>query len=297
MSVYDYAETFERELQKKYSRELTSYALTQSNKGIGFINAQTIKVPTLSVSGYKDHVRGGTYNRGTIANGWIPMKLEFDRDIEFAIDPMDIDETNLVVAIANVQNTFEEEQSIPEKDCYRYSKLHAEAVANTSNGAKVDTTELDKTNILEYFDEQMARMDDESVPQEGRYMYITSAINKLLKEAEGISRVISVSSAASINRNVHSIDDVQKIVVPSARLKTAYDFTEGAVPATTAKQMNMILVHPSCVVSRDKYSYIKVFTPGTDSRTADNYLYQNRYYSDTFLLEKKAPALFINKDA
>lgn len=297
MAVYDYAEQFERELQQKYARELTSYALTQSNKGIKFLNAQTIKVPRLSVTGYKDHTRAGSYNQGSITNDWEPKKLEFDRDIEFVIDPMDIDETNLVVEVANIQNTFEEEQAIPEKDCYRYSKLRAEAQRYADAGAKTDTTVLDKKNILEYFDERMAYMDDESVPQEGRMMYITSAVNMLLKECEGITRTISAGAAGVINRNVHSLDDVQKIVVPSARLKTSYDFTEGAVPADTAKQINMILVHPTCVISRDKYSYIKLFTPGTDSRTADNYIYQNRYYSDTFLLERKAPGIAINESA
>lgn len=297
MAVYDYAEKFERELQQKYARELTSYALTQSNQGIKFLNAQTIKIPRLSVSGYKDHTRAGSYNKGSITNDWEPKKLEFDRDIEFTLDPMDIDETNLVVEVANIQNTFEEEQAIPEKDCYRYSKLRAEAQVYVDAGAKVDTTALDNKNILEYFDENMAYMDDESVPQEGRMLYITSAVNKLLKECEGITRTISVGAAGVINRNVHSLDDVQKIVVPSARMKTSYDFTEGAVPSNTAKQMNMILVHPTCVVSRDKYSYIKLFTPGTDSRTADNYIYQNRYYSDTFLLERKAPGIAINESA
>lgn len=297
MAVYDYAEKFERELQQKYARELTSYALTQSNQGIKFLNAQTIKIPRLSVSGYKDHTRAGSYNKGSITNDWEPKKLEFDRDIEFTLDPMDIDETNLVVEVANIQNTFEEEQAIPEKDCYRYSKLRAEAQVYVDAGAKVDTTALDNKNILEYFDENMAYMDDESVPQEGRMLYITSAVNKLLKECEGITRTISVGAAGVINRNVHSLDDVQKIVVPSARMKTSYDFTEGAVPSNTAKQMNMILVHPTCVISRDKYSYIKLFTPGTDSRTADNYIYQNRYYSDTFLLERKAPGIAINESA
>lgn len=297
MAVYDYAEQFERELQQKYARELTSYALTQSNQGIKFLNAQTIKIPRLSVTGYKDHTRAGSYNKGSITNDWEPKKLEFDRDIEFILDPMDIDETNLVVEVANIQNTFEEEQAIPEKDCYRYSKLRAEAQAYTDAGAKIDATALDNQNILEYFDEKMAYMDDESVPQEGRMMYITSAVNKLIKECEGITRTISVGAAGVINRNVHSLDDVQKIVVPSARMKTSYDFTEGAVPSNTAKQMNMILVHPTCVISRDKYSYIKLFTPGTDSRTADNYIYQNRYYSDTFLLERKAPGIAINESA
>ena len=85
--------------------------------------------------------------------------------------------------------------------------------------------------------------------------------------------------------------------VPSARFKTLYTFTDGCVPATTAKQMNTMLVHPSCVVSRDKYSYIQVFTPGHDSRTADKYLYQNRYFTDTFLLQQKAPGIAINADS
>lgn len=297
MAVYEYAKQFETQLQQKYSRELTSYALTQSNQGIKFLNAQTIKLPRMTVSGYKDHTRGGMYNRGTVTNDWEPKKLEFDRDIEFAIDPMDIDETNLVVEIANIQNTFEEEQAIPEKDCYRYSKLYAESKKYTDDGAKMDSVVLDKSNILEYFDERMAYMDDEGVPQEGRKMYITSAINTLIKEAAGITRTISVGTAGVINRNVHSLDDVEKIIVPSARLKTAYDFTEGAVPASTAKQINMILVHPSCVISRDKYAYMKLFTPGSDSRTADNYLYQNRYYTDTFLIQRKAPGISINADA
>lgn len=297
MAVYDYTEQFERQLQQKYSRELTSFALTQSNQAVKFMNAQTIKLPRITVSGYKDHTRGGAYNQGTITNDWEPKKLTFDRDVEFVLDPMDVDETNLVVEMANIQNVFEEEQAIPEKDSYRYSKLHTEATTYADAGAKIDTTVLDKTNILEYFDDLMAHMDDESVPMEGRMMYITSAINKLFKEAEGISRSISVGAAGVINRNVHSIDDVQKIVVPSSRLKTVYDFTNGCKPSEMAKQMNMILVHPSCVVSRDKYSYMKLFTPGSDSRTADSYIYQNRYYSDTFLIERKAAGIAINKEA
>lgn len=87
---------------------------------------------------------------------------------------------------------------------------------------------------------------------------------------------------------------MKKIVVPSARMKTVYDFTDGCKPGVSAKQINMILVHPSCVVSRDKYSYIKLFTPGTDSRTADNYIYQNRYYTDAFLIQNKAPGISFN---
>lgn len=154
-----------------------------------------------------------------------------------------------------------------------------------SKGAVVDTTALTTQNILEYFDEWMADMDDASVPQEGRILYLTSAVQKLLKEADGITRTMSVGAAGVIDRRVHGLDDVTIKTVPSARFKDKYDFTTGCVPAESAKQINMILVHPSCVISRDKYAYMKLFTPGSDSRTADKYVYQNRYYTDTFLIE------------
>ena len=298
MAVYSYAETFERELAQKYARELTSYDLTLSNPGIKFLNAQTIKIPRMTVSGYKDHNRNSMgFNTGTITNDWEPKKLAHDRDIEIPIDPMDIDETNLVLEVANIQNVFETEQAIPEKDSYRYSKLYAEAKTYKSNGAVIDNTTLDKANVLDWFDEQMAIMDDLSVPQEGRILYVTSAFNKLLKGAEGITRTFSVGAAGVIDRRVHTLDDVKLKNVPSARFKTKYDFTNGCVAAGAAKQINSILVHPSCVISRDKYAYMKLFTPGTDSRTADKYIYQNRYYTDTFLIENKACGVAINAEA
>lgn len=298
MAVYDYAEQFNRQLAQMWARELVSYDLTQSNPGIKFLNAQTIKIPRMTVSGYKDHNRSALgFNAGTMDNDWEPKKLVHDRDIEIPIDPMDIDETNLVLEMANIQSVFEKEQAIPEKDSYRFSKLYAEAKTYANQGAVIDRTVLDKANILEWFDEQMAIMDDKSVPEEGRILYATAAIKKLLKEAEGITRTLSVGAAGAINRKVHSVDDVNIKNVPSARFKTAYDFTNGCVPATTAKQINMMLVHPDCVISRDKYAYMKVFTPGTDSRTADKYIYQNRYYTDTFLIERKSCGIAINAEA
>lgn len=299
MAVYSYAEQFERELQQKYARELTSYDLEKSNPGVKFINAQTIKLPKITVSGYKDHNRGSMgFNTGTISNDWEPKKLEHDRDIEFALDPMDVDETNLVLEVANVQNEFETEQAIPERDSYRYSKLYAEAKTYAANGAVIDNTVLTAANILDWFDEQMENMDDNSVPSEGRILYVTPTMNKLLKKTEGLTRNIDVNNNnGKVDRRVYTLDDVTIKKVPSSRMKTKYDFTDGCVPAVGAKQINIILIHPSCQVTRKKYAYMKVFTPGTDSRTADKYVYQTREYGDTFLIQNKAVGIAINAEA
>ena len=296
---YNYAEQFERELQQKYARELTSYDLEKSNPQVKFLNAQTIKLPNITVSGYKDHSRTNMgFNTGSISNDWEPKKLAHDRDIEFAIDPMDIDETNLTVEVANIQNVFETEQAIPEKDSYRYSKLYAEAQTYTSSGAVIDTTVITTDNVLEWFDDQMEKMDDASVPSEGRILYVTPAMNKIIKNAQAIQRSIDVNSNnGNIDRRVYSLDDVTIKKVPSSRMKTKYEFTNGCVAAHDAKQINMILIHPSCQVTRSKYSYIKLFAPGTDSRTADKYVYQNRSYGDTFLIKNKACGIAINVNA
>jgi hypothetical protein len=294
MAVYDYATTFTQLLQQKYAKELCSDALSQSNQQVKFLNAQTIKLPRMTVSGYKDHTRTPGFNSGTLANDWEPKKLEHDRDIEFFVDPMDIDETNLTLSVANIQNTFETEQAIPEKDSYRFSKLHAELTKYTG---RIDSTVITAANFLEAFDTEMAIMDEASVPEEGRMLYVTPTMAKIVKEAEGLQRVMTVTSPSTINRKVHSLDDVTIKKVPAARMKTKYDFTDGCVATAGAEQINWILIHTSCVVARDKYSYIKLFTPGTDSRTADGYLYQNRNYGDLFLLEKKVPGCSMNVTA
>lgn len=285
MAVYQYAEQFTQFLAQKYEKELCSDALLHSNPQITFLNAQTIKLPRLTLSGYKDHTRTAGFNAGTISNDWEPKKLAHDRDIEFFVDPMDIDETNLALSVANIQNTFETDQAIPEKDCYNFSKLHTEL---TNFHGRIDsTTVLTAQNILAIFDEEMSKMDDAGVPVDGRIIYVTPAVNKLLKEADGIQRMITVNGSNAVNRNVHSLDDVTIKMVQSGRMKTKYNFTNGCVAAADADQINFILVHPSCVVARDKYAYISLFTPGTDSRTADGYLYQNRNYWDLFMIERK----------
>lgn len=286
MAVLEYADIFSNVLRELYGQSLTSNALYNSNTDLQIINGKQIKIPKLSVSGYKDHTRGSLgFNTGSYANEYDIKTLDHDRDIEFVIDPMDVDETNLVVAIANIQKRFETTQAIPEADCYTYSKIYAEAARV---GANIKTAAITAANVLADFDDNLEAMTDAGVPLDRVILYCTPAYKKLLKNAEGIQRSLQVTGGAgNIDRRVRSIDDIGTIQeVPSARLKTVYDFTDGCVPDETAKQIDYILIDPEAQVSRNKYSYIKVFTPGTDSRTSDNYLYQNRKYNGTFAIDE-----------
>lgn len=285
MAVLEYATIFSNVLRELYGQELTCNDLYQSNSDIKIVNGKDIKIPKLSVSGYKDHSRSaGGFNAGTYSNGYETKTLDHDRDVEFAIDPMNVDETNLVVSIANIQKRFENREAIPELDCYTYSKLYAEAVRV---GATIKTSALTAANVLSDFDDNLEAFSEAGVPLDRVILYCTPKYKKILKNADGIQRTLEISSSKSIDRRVRSIDDISKIKeVPSARLKTLFNFTNGCLADETAKQIDYILVDPEAQVSRVKYSYMKLFTPGTDSRTADKYIYQNRRYNGTFGIDE-----------
>lgn len=283
-NTVNYAEIYSNQLRELYGQESVSDALYHSNTDIQLTGGKTIKIPTLSISGYKDHTRGSLgFSQGSYENDYETKTLDHDRDIEFVIDPMDFDETDTVVSLANVQNRFDRTQAIPELDCYTFSKLYSEA---KRVGAQVKTTALTAANILADFDENLEKLEDIGVPLDRLVLFCTPAYKKLLKNAEGIQRTLDIKQGGGIDRRVHSIDDIGNIVtVPSARFKTAYDFTDGCKSAESAKAIDYILIDPDCQVSRVKYSYIHLFAPGTDSRTSDNYLYQNRRYNGTFAID------------
>lgn len=284
MAIVEYATVFSNVLRELYAQEQTSYDLYQSNSDIQITNGKSIKVPKLSVSGYKDHTRGGGFNAGTYNQDYTIKTLDHDRDIEFEIDPMDVDESNQVVTIANIQKRFDSTQAIPEADAYTYSKIYTEYVRV---GGTVKTDALTVANVLTDFDDNLDHMEDVGVPLDRVILYCTTAYKKLLKNADGIQRTLEANGQSALDRRVKSIDDIGKIVtVPSARFKSAFDFSAGWKAGVGAKQIDYILIDPECQISRDKYSYIKVFTPGTDSRTADNYIYQNRKYNGTFGIDE-----------
>lgn len=108
MAVLNYVTQFSARIRDMYGHELVSDALYHTNEDIQIIGAKEIKIPRLTVSGYKDHNRSTTsFNGGNYSNEFETKALDHDRDIEFAIDPMDVDETNQIVSVANIHVRFE----------------------------------------------------------------------------------------------------------------------------------------------------------------------------------------------
>lgn len=295
MAELNYATKYERALAQAYPNVLHFSELHASpnNALYKFLDAKTIKIPFLTTSGRKNVNRDsidGTFARN-VDKGDQTLTMSFYREWSTLIDPADMDETNQVVTIQNATKVFNETQKFPEKDAYLISKIYADFV---TAGGVVDTEAIDKTNVLSKFDELMVAMDEKNVPATGRILYVTPGVKKILKEAEGILRNITVngSNDGALSREVSRLDEVKLVSVPSSLMKSAYTFTNGFAPEENAKQINMFLVHPTAVITPEKYEFAGTEAPS--AHTKGDYLYYEKSYEDVFIVNNRIAAIAFN---
>lgn len=289
----NYAQQYSQELSQQFPYVLYFGALyaTPANGRYRFVNARTIEVPTLSVSGRKDSSRDSVQAAARRYNNtWTPLALANERQWDTLVHPADIDETNMVASIANITRVFNEEQKFPEMDAYTISKIYADYVAASKSA---DTTAITVENVLTVFDTLLQGMVEKRVPKAGLILYVTPAVNTLLKNAQGITRQLAVGpQRAIIERAIASLDEVQIEEVPSDLMKTVYDFTEGWTPAGSAKQINMFLVNPQAVITPVSYEFATLDQPS--AVTGGKYYYYEESHEDVFLLPNKQDAVAFN---
>lgn len=297
MGAVNYAEAYERALAQAYPNVLNFGELynVANNRTYKFVDAKTIHIPSISVTGRKNVNRDsidGVFQRN-VDNDWETKTLTFYREWSTSIDPADVMDTNMVLTIQNATQVFNETQKFPEKDAYTISKIYADWVAE---GKTADTTALNVDNVLAVFDKLMEQMDEALVPAQGRLLYVTPAVKTLLKQASNIGLSRSVQNGENtINRVVDRLDEIKLISVPSFLMKTAYTFTTGFEPASTAKQINLFLVHPSAILTPSKYAFVGMEAPAAG--TKGDYIYYEKEYSDVFILNNRTGAIAFNVEA
>jgi len=294
MAALNYATQYAQALAQEYPYVLHFAALrsTENDSRYKWTGANTIQIPTLKTTGRVDGDRDtiGTAKRN-YDNEWEPKTLANHRKWSTLVHPMDIDETNQVTSIQNITKVFNEEQKFPEMDAYLVSKVFSDW---KEAGGVADTTVITVDNALAVFDGYMEAMDEANVPATGRILYVTPTMKGILQRAKELSRYIQNGESA-ISRAVRSLDDVQIEAVPSSLMKTAYDFTEGYKAGVGAKQINMMLVHPSAVITPEKYSFAQLDAPSAGSE--GKYIYFEESYDDVFILNKRKNAIMFNTEA
>ena len=305
----NYATEYSRALSQAFPYVLNFGALysTPNNNRYRWVNSKTIEIPSISTTGRVNA------NRDTVAfaqrnydNAWETKTLSNQRKWSTLVHPMDIDQTNMVATIQNITQVFNEEQKFPEMDAYTISKIYADwttsIAGDSAHGAYVgktaDTTALTAASVLGVFDSLMLNMDNARVPANGRILYVTHEVKKLLQNAQidannTLGRSINVESGPNaIDRRISRLDEVQVIGVPAVLMKTLYNFTSGWAAASNADQINMMLIHPLAVITPVSYTFSRLDAPSALSE--GKYTYYEESFEDVFILNKKADAIQFN---
>jgi hypothetical protein len=277
----NYAEQYQQALDQVIKQATLTNVLETPN--VQWMGARTFHVPSLAVSGYKNHSRNGGYNRGTVTVTHEPYTLSFDRDVEFFVDQMDVDESNQAASAANLTRVFLNEHAGPEIDAYRFSKLATKAIS-FGNATSEDITVDDVIVNLKRDIKKVRKYGTSNL-----VAYVSSDVMDLIEAyKEGKGQINLDNQGTSIETRVTMLDGVRLIEVFDVdRFHTSFDFTDGFVPATGSYSLNWIIVYRGAVVAKAKLNSIYLFAPGEHTE-GDGYLYQNRLYHDLFVLKNQA---------
>jgi len=294
----NYAEAYSRELANAYPYVLYSGALwnSENRKKYKVVDAKTIKIPILSTKGRTDGDRTkiGDFSQN-FSNEWETKTLTNHRQWQTLVHPQDVDQTNQVATIRNITKTMNEEHKFPELDVMMFSTIYS--LRNAQKAITAETTELTAANILTKFDSMMDAMDEALVPVSGRILYCDTFTKTLIDTAITIVRN---NGDKKLARSVSRLEEVDIVSVPTALFKTEYTFNDGKtsgqtdggfVAKSTAKDMAMILLHPSAILPIVSYSFAQLQPPSALSQ--GKYVYFEESFEDVFILNKRVDAIQI----
>lgn len=269
----------------------------ENDRRFKWVDAKTIKIQHVDTTGRVDA------DRDTIAlaqrnykNSWETKTLEHFRKWSTLVHPSDLEETRMGT-IGRITESYNQFEKFPEMDAYLISTLLSrwETSIDGENyvGKKANTDELSKSNVIDIFDEFQLNMNNARVPKTGRLCYMPFEVYDLFKKTDRWDRNINIqSNSGTISRGVDRLDGVELIPVPQELMQSLYDFTVGWKKVAMARDIKMLMVHASAVITPEQYEAVRLDPPSAMSENKWNYYEES--YDDVFILNRRAAALQFN---
>ena len=274
---------------------LTSDLLSDQSTARQGANANEILVPTLSMDGLADYSRNSGYVKGDVKLEWNTLKFDYDRGRKFEVDTMD-DEETINIAFAKLAAEFIRTKVVPEDDAYTFAKLASlSGISKVAAGATLS----DGAAVMTAIKAALDTMDEDEVPEENRFLYITPT---------NLSAIKSMDTTKS--REL--LDGFAKIVkVPQSRFYTAIELydgqdhtgSEGAdetvggyVKASTGKDINFMIIHKPAIYKYFKHTASDIITPAAN-QDSDGYIQKFRKYGIVNAYENKLAGIYLHHKA
>ncbi|WP_236894737.1 hypothetical protein [Clostridium beijerinckii] len=304
-----YATLFQQALDKQAIAKLTSGWMDANAGQVKYNGGKEVKIPKINMDGLGDYDRSTGFQQGAVTLEYETKTMTMDRGRTFMLDSMDVDESNFVANATNVMGQFQAQKVVPEIDSYRYSRIASLAIAATkAEGSELTLATGGNTvtasNVLELVKADIAAIQDIVGGEVPLVISMSALIASILEQSDKISKQLNVTDfqKGDITTKVNSIDNIPIIKVPSARLKTAYEFYDGKTDgqtvggfkaATTAKNINWIITPLTAPIAVNKTEKVRIFDPDTN-QDADAWKLDYRKYHDLWIMDEALKLCRVN---
>jgi hypothetical protein len=206
----------------------------------------------------------------------------------FTVDAMDNLET-AGLAFGQVAGEFIRLKVGPELDAFRFS-----AYASTSSVGGATATLSAGADVLTAIGVALASMDENEVPVENRFLFITPTLHYLVKN-------LSTTASRELLDGFAGIVDV-----PQTRFYKGVTFADGTTSgqedggysktASTGADINFMIIHKDAVVQGIKHVAPKIVTPEAN-QFGDNWKFGYRIYGVAEVYDNKVKGVYCHQKA
>ena len=309
INTIQYATLFQQALDKQATAKLTSGWMDANAGQVIYNGGKEVKIPKINMDGLGDYDRSTGFQQGAVTLEYETKTMTMDRGRTFMLDSMDVNESNFVANATNVMGQFQAQKVVPEIDAYRYSMIASLAIAATqATGSTVTLATggntITTSNVLELLKADIAAIQDIVGGEVPLIISMSALIASTLEQSDKISKQINVTEfqKGEVTTKVQSIDNIPIIKVPSARLKTSYEFYDGRTEgqtiggfkaADTAKNINWIITPLTAPIAVNKTEKVRIFDP-TINQGADAWKLDYRKYHDLWIMDEALKLCRIN---
>lgn len=244
-------------------------------------NANELIIPKMSLQGLADYDRSSGYVSGDVTMTNETVTCNFDRGRMFTVDNVDNMDT-AGLAFGRLAGEFIRTKVVPELDAFRFAAYASAEGISTVAGAALATGD----DVISALRAAVNTMDEDEVPFEERYLYITPTLLGLVQD-------LDTTKSREVMANFAKV-----VKVPQTRFYTAIDQTAAAAGGYTknegAKNINFMIIHKPAVIQFEKHVAPKIITP-EQNQTADAYKFGYRNVGIADVYENKVAGIYLHK--
>lgn len=260
-------------------------------------NANELIIPKLSMQGLADYSRNGGYINGDVTLTNESVRCNFDRGRMFTVDTLDNAET-AGLAFGRLAGEFIRTKVVPELDAFRFAAYAQTTGISTVAGAALSTG----AGVVEAIRAAINKMDEDEVPQEQRYLYITPTLlglvedldtTKSKKVLEGFAKITKVPQSRFYTKIAQKSGKI--ITTGEGQDASTTDETAGGyAKASDGKNINFMVIHKNALIQYQKHTVPKVITP-EQNQTADAWKFGYRTVGIADAYENKVAGIYLHK--